>query len=177
MSRYQLFLLQAALDKLHQPFYQTIVDRLSSVHYDSQLSYGPPPDQQGESTPPQLDPEALAALRPFQTLHSRLYTGLLLLGGVTPSDHSDTLSGLVGNLRGRGCYVAHMSMAGGLRRGANEALRGLVKQLVGVELEVTCQLLLRLCVSFFVRNLGSCFHLIRNGQEVRSCSLGNFNAL
>ncbi|GAQ83631.1 hypothetical protein KFL_001560010 [Klebsormidium nitens] len=126
---------QAELDKLHQPFYQSVADRLSCIHYDSQLSYGPPSNQQGESTPPQLDPDALAALRPFQTLHSRLYTGLLLLGGVTPSDHSGTISELAGYLRERGLHVAYMSMAGGVRRGANEALKGLVKQLVGVELE------------------------------------------
>lgn len=126
---------------MHEPFYQAVADRLSSVHYDAQVAYGPPdpPDGAASSDSLPLDPAAMAALRPFQTLQSRLYTGLLLLGGVTPSDHSGALQGLAQYLRTRSCHVAHLRLASAARKGATDALRSLVKQLIKVELEVRQQ--------------------------------------
>jgi hypothetical protein len=134
--------LQAVLAAVHQPFYQAVADRLSSVHHDAQVAYGPPDpalDGAASSNSPPLDPAALAALRPFKTLQSRLYTGLLLLGGVTPSDHSGALQGLAQYLRTRSCHVAHLRLASAARKGATNALRSLVKHLIKVELEVRQQ--------------------------------------
>jgi hypothetical protein len=136
-----LSLFQAVLAAVHQLFYQAMADRLSSVHYDAQVAYGPPnpPNGAAPSTSPPLDPAALAALRPVQTLQSRLYTGLLLLGEVTPSDHSGALQGQAQYLRSRSCHVAHLRLASAARKEATNALRSLVKQLIKVELEVRQQ--------------------------------------